>query len=153
MLQHSYIENLAFGNYNSFIVLFRCHSWSKWHVMTEVLIAIYTWNILCINTSSKNEQHFPNTITQKINGDICANVSFLETTLGWVKPWKILAQRKFYLPFIPLKKIIRMWKQDYNGSCLATLTAMFIPLKAIIHSCSTAFFFQQLCILQESLNT
>ena len=119
MLQYSYIENLAFGNYNSFTILFRCHSWSKWHVMTEVLIAIYTWNILCINTSRKNEQHFPNTITQKINGDICANVSFLKITLGWVKPWKILAQRKFYLPVIPLKnhkdvKTGLLWKLSCN---------------------------------------
>lgn len=35
--------------------------------MTEVLIAIHTWNFyaLIIYSWSKNEQHFPNTITQK----------------------------------------------------------------------------------------
>lgn len=40
----------------------------------------------------------------KINGDICANVSFLKITSGWVKPWKILAQRKILSPPPPKKK-------------------------------------------------
>lgn len=69
--------------------------------MTEALIDIYTWNSLCINTWSKNEQHFPNTITQKINGDICANVSFHKITLGESNHGNFWLKEKFYLPFIP----------------------------------------------------
>jgi hypothetical protein len=43
--------------------------------------------------------------------------------------------------------------ENYNGIHLATLTVMLIPLKAIIHGSSTAFFSQQLGVLEESLNT